>query len=71
MQTNGTRHRTTLIDMANPKNRIHAGITVAGVLVAGLLAVFTGGDPFALMLVSGGMSGIGYWLGAAAQRRHG
>jgi hypothetical protein len=57
--------------MANPKNRIHAGITVAGVLVAGLLAVFTGGDPFALMLVSGGMSSIGYWLGAAAQRRHG
>lgn len=57
--------------MANPKTRIHAGITVFGIVVAGAIAIFTGGDPFALMLVSGGMSGIGYWLGAAAQRRHG
>lgn len=57
--------------MANPKNRIHAGVTVAGVVVAGILALFTGGDPFALMIASGGMSGLGYWLGAAAQRRHG
>ena len=57
--------------MANPKNRIHVGITVVGILVAGLLAVITGGDPFALMIATGGMSGLGYWLGAAAQRRHG
>ena len=57
--------------MGNPKTRIHAGITVVGIVVAGIVAVFTGGDAFALMLASGGMSGIGYWLGAAAQRRHG
>jgi hypothetical protein len=57
--------------MDNPKNRIHAGVAVLGIIVAGAIAVFTGGDPFALMLATGGMSGIGYWLGAAAQRRHG
>lgn len=57
--------------MDNPKNRIHAGVAVLGIVIAGVIAVFTGGDPFALMLATGGMSGIGYWLGAAAQRRHG
>lgn len=57
--------------MDNPKNRIHAGVAVLGIAIAGVVAVFTGGDPFALMLATGGMSGIGYWLGAAAQRRHG
>ncbi len=57
--------------MANPKHTIHIGIAVVGVVVGALFAVATGGDTFALMLASGGMSGIGYWLGAVTQRKHG
>lgn len=57
--------------MANPKHTIHVGIAVVGVLVGGLLSIFTGDPAVALMLSGGVMSGIGYWLGAAAQRKHG
>jgi len=59
------------VHMANPKRIIHIGIAVVGVVVGAVFAVATGGDPFALMLASGGMSGIGYWLGAVTQRKHG
>ena len=57
--------------MANPKNTIHVGIAVAGVLVGAVLSVFTADSTVALMFSGGAMSSIGYWLGAAAQRRHG
>ncbi len=57
--------------MANPKNTIHIGIAVAGVLVGAVLSVFTGDPAVALMFSGGAMSSIGYWLGASAQRRHG
>ena len=57
--------------MANPKNTIHVGIAVAGVLVGAVLSVFTGDPAVALMFSGGAMSRIGHWLGAAAQRRHG
>ena len=62
---------TTLVHMANPKNTIHVGIAVAGVLVGAVLSLFTGDPAVALMFSGGAMSSIGYWLGAAAQRRHG
>ena len=57
--------------MANPKHTIHVGIAVVGVLVGGLLSIFTGDPAVALMLSGGVMSGIGYGSGAAAQRKHG
>ena len=57
--------------MANPKNTIHVGIAFAGVLVGAVLSLFTGDPAVALMFSGGAMSSIGYWLGAAAQRRHG
>ena len=57
--------------MANPKNTIHVGIAVAGVLMGAVLSVFTGDPAVALMFSGGAMSAIGYWLGASAQRRHG
>ena len=57
--------------MANPKHTIHVGIAVAGVLVGAVLSVFTDDSAVALMVSGGAMSGIGYWLGASAQRRHG
>ena len=62
---------TTLIRMANPKHTIHVGIAVVGLVVGAIMAIATGGDAFALGLATGGTTGIGYWLGAAAQRRHG
>jgi hypothetical protein len=55
--------------MANPKHTIHVGIATVGLIVGAIMA--TGGDAFALGLATGGTTGIGYWLGAAAQRRHG
>ena len=57
--------------MANPKHTIHVGIAVAGVLVGAVLSLFTGDPAVALMFSGGAMSSIGYWQGAAAQRRHG
>ena len=62
---------TTLLHMANPKHTIHVGIAVVGLVVGAIMAIATGGDAFALGLATGGTTGIGYWLGAAAQRRHG
>ena len=57
--------------MANPRHTIHVGITVLGVIVGAILAVVSGGDPTALMLASGGITGISYWVGAHAHRKHG
>ena len=57
--------------MANPKHTIHAGIAIVGLVVGAIMAVATGGDAFALGLATGGTTGIGYRLGASAQRRHG
>ena len=59
------------VHMANPKHTIHVGIAVVGLVVGAIMAIATGGDAFALGLATGGTTGIGYWLGAAAQRRHG
>ena len=50
---------------------MHVVVVVAGVAVGGVLAVFTG-DPAVTLMFSGGiMSAVGYWLGAAAHRKHG
>ena len=57
--------------MASPRHNLHVILTAAGLLVGGILAVVTGGDAFALALATGGTTGIGYWLGAVAQRKHG
>ena len=57
--------------MANPKHTIHVGIAVVGLVVGAIMAIATGGDAFALGLATGGTTGISYWLGASAQRRHG
>jgi hypothetical protein len=57
--------------MAHPRHNLHVILTVAGLLVGGILAVVTGGDAFALALATGGTTGIGYWFGAMAQRKHG
>ena len=59
------------VHMANPKHTIHVGIAAVGLVVGAIMAIATGGDAFALGLATGGTTGIGYWLGAAAQRRHG
>ena len=63
--------RTTLIYMANPKHTIHVGIAVTGLVLGGLLSVFLGDPSVVAMFAGGSMSALGYWLGAAAQRRHG
>jgi hypothetical protein len=57
--------------MATPKQNIHIGVSVAAIVVGAILAILTGGDPYALVLASGVTTGVGYWLGAAAQRKHG
>ena len=58
-------------DMANPKTTIHIGMAVIGFLAVGVLSVFIGDATLPFMIAGGGLSGLGYWLGAAAQRRHG
>ena len=63
--------RTTLGGMANPKTTIHIGIAVVGFLAVGVLSIFIGDATLPFMIAGGGLSGLGYWLGAAAQRRHG
>lgn len=62
---------TTLQGMAHPRHNLHIALTVAGLLLGGILAVVTGGDAFALALATGGTTGIGYWFGAMAHRKHG
>ena len=57
--------------MANPKHTIHIGVASVGIVVGAILAVMVGAPTVALIFSGGAMSGIGYWLGAAAQRRHG
>lgn len=57
--------------MANRKHTTHVGIAILGLIVGALLSLFTGDPTVPLMLSGGVMSGIGYWFGAAAQRRHG
>ena len=57
--------------MANPKHTIHVGIAVVGLADGAIMAVATDGDAFDLGLATGGTTGVGYWLGASAQRRHG
>jgi hypothetical protein len=53
-----------------PHRRLHAVVTAAAVIVAAILAIITGGDAFALAVASGATTGIGYWLGGMAYRRH-
>jgi hypothetical protein len=57
--------------MANPKTTIHIGIAVLGFFAVGVLSIFIGDATLPFMIAGGGLSGLGYWLGAAAQRRHG
>ena len=57
--------------MASPRNSLHVILTAVGLVLGGILAIVTGGDAFALALATGGTTGIGYWLGAMAQRKHG
>ena len=57
--------------MANPKHTIHVGIAVIGIVIGAVLAVITGDATVPLMFAGGTMSALGYWFGAAAQRRHG
>jgi hypothetical protein len=57
--------------MANPKHTIHVGIAVAGLVLGGLLSIFLGDPSVVAMFAGGSMSALGYWFGAAAQRRHG
>ncbi len=64
-------HRTTLTYMANPKHTIHVGIAVTGLVLGGLLSVLLGDPSIVAVFAGGSMSALGYWLGAAAQRRHG
>jgi hypothetical protein len=71
LQSPETQKGTTLISMANPKHTIHVGIAAVGLVIGAIMAIATGGDAFALGLATGGTTGIGYWLGASAQRRHG
>lgn len=62
---------TTLVDMAHPRHNLHLVLVALGVIGGGLLAVVTGGDPWALSLATGGTTGISYWLGAHSHRKHG
>lgn len=57
--------------MPNPKTTIHIGIAFVGFLALGAVSVFIGDATLPVMIAGGGLSGLGYWLGAAAQRRHG
>lgn len=57
--------------MPNPKTTIHIGIAFVGFLALGAVSVFIGDATLPIMIAGGGLSGLGYWLGAAAQRRHG
>ena len=57
--------------MANPKHTIHVGIAVIGIVIGAVLAVITGDATVPMMFAGGTMSALGYWFGAAAQRRHG
>ena len=57
--------------MANPKHTIHVGVAAFGIVVGSILAIIVGDPTVALIFSGGAMSGLGYWLGAAAQRRHG
>ena len=57
--------------MKNMRHVLHAVVIVGGIAVGGVLAVFTG-DPAVTLMFSGGIiSAAGYWLGAAAHRKHG
>lgn len=57
--------------MANPKTIIHVGTVVVGFIAAGIISVFIGDAALPFMIAGGGLSGVGYWLGAKAQSRHG
>jgi hypothetical protein len=57
--------------MANPKRALHVGITAVALVVGAVLSVAIGDPTVALVFSGTALSGIGYWLGAATQRRHG
>lgn len=57
--------------MTRTKHFLHGVAVVLGVAVAAVVAVVSGGDAFALAIAGGASTGIGYWAGAIAQRRHG
>lgn len=57
--------------MAKPKHIIHVGIAATGIVIGAVLAVLTGDATVPMMFAGGSMSALGYWFGAAAQRRHG
>ena len=62
---------TTLRDMANPKHTIHVGVSAVALVIGAILSIAIGDPTVALIFSGAAFSGIGYWLGAAAQRRHG
>lgn len=57
--------------MTRTKHFLHGVAVVLGVAIAAVVAVISGGDPFALAIAGGATTGIGYWVGAIAQQRHG
>jgi hypothetical protein len=62
---------TTLRDMASPKHIIHVGVSAVALVIGAILSIAIGDPTVALIFSGAAFSGIGYWLGAAAQRRHG
>ena len=62
---------TTLRGMANPKHTIHVGVSAVALVIGAILSIAIGDPTVALIFSGAAFSGIGYWLGAAAQRRHG
>lgn len=57
--------------MADQKRTFHIGITAVALVVGAILSVLVGDPTVALVFSGTALSGIGYWLGAATQRRHG
>jgi hypothetical protein len=56
--------------MNNAKHMMHVLATVVAVVVAGALAIVSGGDSFAIALALGATTGVSYWAGALLERFH-
>jgi len=56
--------------MKNAKHLLHAALTAVAVVIAGALAIVSGGDSFAIALALGATTGISYWVGALVERFH-
>ena len=57
--------------MKNMRHVLHAVVIVGGIAVGGVLAIITGDPTITPMFTGGIISAVGYWLGAAAHRKHG